>query len=121
MPKSDRLDSIFLSVRPCVTIRTEIPIRIRIVRLGKSLGYLKKRGTKSQVDLSKRGLVVALKRLVEGALIVFEKDGVTKGAEAPLPLNVLDSSHYHALLIQPMSYSGGPWRDPVLLTKVSWN
>ena len=90
------------------------------MRLGKSLGYLKKNGAKSktgaksQIDLSKKGFLVKLNRLVEGAQIVHEKDDVTKGAEVPLPLSVLDSSHhYHALLV----YDGTSWRDPVLLTK----
>ena len=118
VPKPDCLDNITLTVRPCVTIQTEIPIRIRIVRLPKALGYLKKRGTKSQIDLSKKSLVVALKRLVEGALIVYEKDDITEGVEAPLPLNLLDSSYYHALLIQDLTgQNNGSWRDPVLLTK----
>jgi hypothetical protein len=84
------------------------------VRLGKSLGYLKKKGAKSQIDLSKKGFLVALNRLVEGAQIVFEKNDVTKGNEVPLPLSVIDSSrHYHVLLI----FDGTNWRDPVLLTK----
>lgn len=90
------------------------------MRLGKSLRCLKKRGAKSktgaksQIDLSRKGFLVALNRLVEGAQIVYEKDGVTKGVEVPLPLSVIDSSHhYHVLLI----FDGTNWRDPVLLTK----
>ena len=93
-------------VRPCVTIQTDVPIRVRIVRLGKSLGYLKKKITKSktctrsQIDCSKKGFLIALNRLVEGAQIVYERDDVTKGVEVPLPLSVLDSSHhYHVLLV----------------------
>lgn len=118
VPKPGSLDSITLTVRPCVTIRSEIPIRIRIVRLTKALGYLKKKGSKSQIDLTKKSLLAALKRLVEGALIVYEKDEINEGAEAPLPLNLLDSTHYHALLIQDLTgQSNGTWRDPVLLTK----
>ncbi len=119
-PKSDCLDSINLLVRPCVTIQTDILIRVRIVRLSKSLGYLKKKGAKSksgaksQIDLSKKSFIVALNRLIEGAQIVYEKDDVTKGVDVPLPLSVLDSSHhYHVLLV----YDGTSWRDPVLLTK----
>ena len=112
VPNPESLDSIRLTVRPCVTIESDIPVRIRIVRL-KTLGYLKKRGTR-QLDLTKKRLVVALKRLVEGALIVYERDEISKGVDAPLPLNILYSSHYHALLIQDTS---GSWRDPVLLTK----
>ena len=108
----ESLDSISLTVRPCVTIESDIPVRIRIVRL-KSLGYLKKKGTR-QLDLTKKRLVVALKRLVEGALIVYERDDISKGVDAPVPLSILDSFHYHALLIQD---SSGSWRDPVLLTK----
>ena len=84
-----------------MTIESDIPVRIRIVRL-KTLGYLKKRGTR-QLDLTKKRLVVALKRLVEGALIVYERDEISKGVDAPLPLNILYSSHYHALLIQDTS------------------
>lgn len=97
-----------------MTIQTDIPIRIRIVRLTKGLRYLRKRGAKSQIDYSKRGFSVGLSRLVDGAQIVYEKDDATKGAEVPLPLSVLDSSrHYHVLLI----FDGANWRDPVLLTK----
>ena len=116
VPKADSLDSISLAVRSCVTIRTNIPIRIRIVRLGRALGYLRKRGSKNRIDLAKKGLVAALKRLVDGALIVYEQDDVTN--EAPIPLSVLDSSHNHALLIQDNTgYTSDSWRDPVLLTK----
>lgn len=107
-------------IRPCVTIQTDVPIRVRIVRLGKSLGYLKKRiakskmGARSQIDYSKKGFLVALNRLVEGAQVVYEKDDVIKGVDVPLPLSVLDSSHhYHVLLV----FDGTNWRDPVLLTK----
>lgn len=125
-PKLDRLDSVTLTLRPSVTIQTEIPIKIRIVRISKSktFGHLRKRGAKSQIDLSKKGLIAILTRLVEGALIVYEKDA-TKGVDTPLPLQVLDSSHLHALLIQDLTgrhlsnlvHDGNVWRDPVLLSK----
>ncbi len=121
-PKLDRLnlDSKTLAVRPSVTIQTEIPIKIRIVRLGKmsAFRHLRKRGAKSQIDLTRKGLVAMLNRLVEGALIVYEKDAA-KGVDAPLPLQVLDSSHFHALLIQDLTgrQDGNIWRDPILLSK----
>ena len=131
-PKLDRLDSVTLTLRPSVTIQTEIPIKIRIVRIRKykTFGLLGRRGARSQIDLTKKGLVATLTRLVEGALIVYEKDA-TKGADTPLPLHVLDSSHLHALLIQDLTgrhlsnlvqdligrHDGNVWRDPVLLSK----
>lgn len=120
VPKSDSLDSITLDVRTSVTIQTGIPIKIRIVRLGKTLtaGVFKKKGSKSKLDLAKKGLMVALRRVVEGAPIVYERIGIAEGDVAPLPLDVLDSSHYHALLIQPINKrEHNAWRDPVLLTK----
>lgn len=120
MPKSDSLDSITLDVRTSVTIQTGIPIKVRIVRLGKTLkaGVFKKKGSKSKLDLARRGLMVALRRVVEGAPIVYERSGIAEGDVAPLPLDVLDSSHYHALLIQPINKrEHNAWRDPVLLTK----
>ena len=45
---------------------------------------------------------------------MYEDVGI-EGAVA-VPLDVLDSSRYHALLIQPLTGSCS-WRDPVLLTK----
>ena len=112
------LDSKTLAVRPSVTIQTEIPIKIRIVRLGKTNAFLhlRKRGVKSQLDLTRKGLVGMLNRLVEGALIVYEKDAA-KGVDAPLPLQVLESSHFHALLIQNLTGDVNVWRGPVLLSK----
>ena len=121
-PMLDRLnlDSKTLAVRATVTIQTEIPIKIRIVRLGKknAFPHLRKRGVKSQLDLTRKGLVGMLNRLVEGALIVYEKDAA-KGVDAPLPLQVLESSHFHALLIQNLTgrQDGNIWRNPALLTK----
>ena len=112
VPKADHLDSITLLVRPCVTVTADTPIRIRIVRLPKALGYLRKKG---KIDVTKKHLSAALKRLVVGAAIIYEKDSISEGAEAPLPLNILDSSHNHALLIQDLKKK--TWRDPVLLTK----
>jgi len=120
-PMLDRLnlDSKTLTVRPSVTIQSEIPIKIRIVRLGKtnSFLHLRKRGVKSKIDLTRKGLVGMLNGLVEGALIVYEKDAA-KGVDTPLPLQVLESSHFHALLIQDLTTGdGNVWRDPVLLSK----
>ena len=81
---------------------------------------MSKRGTKSQIDLTKKNLVAALKRLVKGAPIVHEKDDVGEGAHAPLPLDVMDSSHYHALLVQDVTdHDNNSWRDTVLLTERS--
>ena len=119
-PMLDRLnlDSKTLTVRPSVTIQSEIPIKIRIVRLGKTNAFLhvRKRGVKSKIDLTRKGLVGMLNGLVEGALIVYEKDAA-KGVDTPLPLQVLESSHFHALLIQDLTGDGNGWRDPVLLSK----
>ncbi len=120
-PKLNRLDSVCLTVRPSVTIKTDIPIKVRIVRLGKakSFGHLRKRGiASSQIDLSKKGLEAVLNRLVDGAIIVYEKDAA-KGVDTPLPLPVLESSHLHALLVQDLTgrHDGQVWREPVLLSK----
>ena len=120
VPKSDSLDSITLDIRTSVHICTEIPIKIRIVRLGKSAGKFRKHGTKSKLDLNKKNLMSALRKAVEGAPIVYEKSGIKEGVVAPLPLDVLDSSHYHVLLIQPFTghdNTSCSWRDPILLTK----
>ncbi len=101
-----------------MTITTEIPIKIRIVRLFKKIGYLRKRGTKSQIDLSKKNLGPAMKRLAQGAVIVHERNVVKEGGSDPLPLDILDSSHYHILLIQDLTTGNtDSWREPVLLTK----
>lgn len=132
-PKLDRLDSVTLTVRSSVIIKTDVPINIRIVRLGKTklFGRLRKRGVaSSQIDLSKKGLLAVLNRLVDGSIIVYEKDAA-KGDHTPLPLPVLESSHLHALLIQDLTgrhlshlvqdlsgrHDGPVWRDPVLLSK----
>jgi len=118
VPNSASLDSITLEIRSCVTIITEIPIKIRIVRLSRKLGYLRKRGTKSQIDLLKKNLGPALKRLAHGAVIVHERNVVKEGTSDPLPLDILDSSHYHVLLIQDLTTGNNDsWREPVLLTK----
>ena len=61
----------------------------------------------------------ALRRAVEGAPVVYENE-VNEGDVAPIPLDVLDSSHYHALLVQPISKDPTKtfaWRDPVPLLK----
>ncbi|KAL7554677.1 hypothetical protein ACHAWF_018946 [Thalassiosira exigua] len=114
VPKSDSLDNLSLNVRTSVYIRTDIPVGIRIVRIGKAVSKFRagKKDT-SNIDLGKKNLMAALKRVVEGAPIVYEKHGINEGDIAPLPLDVLESSHYHALLIQ----WNNSWRDPVLLTK----
>ena len=49
---------------------------------------------------------------------MHERNNVTDGVADPLPLDLLDSSHYHALLIQDLTGNdSNSWRDPVLLTK----
>ena len=115
VPKSDSLDSISLDVRSNVNIHSDIPIKIRIVRLGKTRGKLRKEGTgakSKKLDLTKKHLMAALRRVVEGSPIVYETNGTEEGG-VPVPLDVLDSAYYHALLIQ----WNKSWRDPVLLTK----
>lgn len=120
VPESDSMDSITLHVRTCVSISSEIPVRIRVVRLGKTAGKFRKKGTKNKMDLTKaKALLVALRRIVEGSPVVFERRDVEPGTHVPLPLDVLNSTHFHVLLIQPISEHGNvnSWRDPVLLTK----
>jgi hypothetical protein len=114
VPTSDSVDAVTLEARSCVTIQSQIPVNIRIVRLPKSLGYLSKRGMKSIIDLTKKNLVPALKRLVKGALIVFEKNALNDGSSA-VPADLFNSSHYYALLIQDIQSE--QWRDPILLTQ----
>ena len=120
VPKSDSMDSITLNVRTCVTISSEIPVRIRVVRLGKTAGKFRKKGTKNKMDLTKaKALLVVLKRSVEGSPVVFERRDIGPGTPVSLPMDVLNSTHFHVLLIQPISEHGSTnsWRDPVLLTK----
>lgn len=117
VPSSDALDCITLEARSCVTLQAQIPVNVRIVRLSKSLGYLSKRGAKSNIDLTKKNLVPALKRLVKGALIVFEKN-VKEGHSCSVPVDLFNSSHYYALLIQDITGSHRErWRDPIVLTQ----
>jgi hypothetical protein len=117
VPSSDALDAITLEARSCVTLQAQIPVNLRIVRLSKSLGYLSKRGMKCNIDLTKKNLVPALKRLVKGALIVFEKN-VKEGHSCSVPVDLFNSSHYYALLIQDITGSHREkWRDPILLTQ----
>ncbi len=123
VPKSAQLDAISLHIRTCVTFRTEIPVNIRIVRLS-SVHNLRKRGSKHLIDLTKKNVIAALRQLVEGAPIVYEKKGISESMNkmdysSPIPLDVLDSSHFHCLLIQDATNSepNNSWRDPVLLTK----
>jgi len=120
VPKSDSLDSITLDVQTSVRICTKVPINIRIVRIGKSAGKFHKHGYgKKKIDLGRKNMISALRRVVEGAPIVYEKGGIKEGNVEPLPIGVLDSSHFHALLIQPLTEhdSNGSWREPILLTK----
>lgn len=110
------LDEIKLTVRSSIQIKSEIPIRVRIVRLPQKLGYLQKRNTKL-VDLTKKNLAAALRRVVKGALIVHEML-ISEESVAAIPLSIVLSSHYHALLFQDVSgEESDTWRDPVLLTK----
>lgn len=116
VPKSDSLDSIILDVRSNVSIHSDIPIKIRIVRLGKTRGKFRKEGTGAKskaLDLTKKHLMAAIRRVVEGSPIVYESNGTEEGVQTSVPLDVLDSAYYHALLIQ----WNKSWRDPVLLTK----
>jgi len=116
VPNQDSLDAVKLNVRSSIQIKSEIPIRVRIVRLPKRLGYLQKRSTKL-VDLTKKNLAAALRRVVNGALIVHEML-ISEGSVAAVPLNIVLSTHYHALLFQDVSgEESDTWRDPVLLTK----
>ena len=119
VPKSDSLDSITVEARSCVTIQAQIPVNLRIVRLSKSLGYLSKRGMKSTIDLTKKNLVLALKRLVKGALIIWEKSDVVEGISCAVPADLFNSAHYYALLVQDITGSNQnkEWRDPILLTQ----
>lgn len=116
IPIEESLDAVKLTLRSSISIKSEIPVRIRIVRLPQKLGYLQKRNTKL-IDLTKKNLAVALRRVVNGALIVHEIL-VSEGNVAAVPLNIVLSSHYHALLFQDVSgEESDSWRDPVLLTK----
>lgn len=118
VPTSDSLDAVTIEARSCLSIQTQIPVNIRIVRLSKTLGYLSKRGMKSVIDLTKKNLVPALKRLVKGALIVFEKQSLNIGSSCSVPVDLFNSSRYYVLLIQDITGSSRDrWRDPVLLTQ----
>ena len=73
---------------------------------------------KSAIDLTKKNLVPALKRLVNGALIVFEKNALAKGDSCAVPADLVNSMHYYALLIQDITENNDEvWRDPILLTQ----
>lgn len=115
VPDQDSLDAIKLDVRSSIQIKSKIPIKIRIVRLPKKLGYLQKRNTKL-VDLTKKNLAAALRRLVNGALIVHEVT-ISEGSAAAVPLNIVLSSRYHTILCQDLRGERELWRDPILLTK----
>ena len=116
VPNQQSLDAVKLTVRSSIRIKSEIPIRVRIVRLPQKLGYLQKRNTKL-VDLTKKNLAAALRRVAKGALIVHEML-ISEGSVASVPLNIVLSTHYHALLFQDVSgEESDTWRDPVLLTK----
>lgn len=116
VPNQQSLDEIKLTVRSSIQIKSEIPIRVRIVRLPQKLGYLQKRNTKL-VDLTKKNLAAALRRVAKGALIVHEML-ISEESVAAIPLNIVLSTHYHAVLLQDVSgEESDTWRDPVLLTK----
>lgn len=115
VPQSGSLTSISLLIRTSLTVKLDCPVKIvRIVQLPKSFG--RPQGSKKTMDLSKmKHLSAALKTLVEGANIVFEKKNVQEGDLVPVHLDLLDSLYPHALLIQDVEQDG--WRHPVLLTK----
>ena len=122
VPKSSSLDTITLYVRSNVVIRSEVPVKIRIVRLGKSAGQFSKQGlqkrNKKSIDLTKKYLMTALNRAVEGAPIVFEAMCNGEGDTVALPLSVLTSNRFHAILIQDMSGKArNAWRPPLLFTR----
>ena len=122
VPKSSSLDTITLYVRSNVVIRSEVPVKIRIVRLGKSAGQFSKQGlqkrNKKSIDLTKKYLMTALNRAVEGAPIVFEATCNGEGDVVALPLSVLTSTRFHAILIQDMSGKArNAWRSPLLFTR----
>lgn len=116
VPNQQSLDEVKLTVRSSIQIKSEIPIRVRIVRLPQKLGYLQKRSTKL-VDLTKKNLAAALRRVAKGALIVHEMF-ISEESVAAVPLNIVLSMHHHALLFQDVNgEESDTWRDPVLLTK----
>lgn len=118
VPTSDSLDAMTVEARSCLSIQSQILVNIRIVRLSKSIGYLSKRGNKSVIDLTKKNLMPALKRLVKGSLIVFEKHALGEKSSCSVPVDLFNSSHYYALLIQDIiGSSRDQWRDPILLTQ----
>jgi hypothetical protein len=121
-PKATSLDTITLYVRSNVVIRSEIPVKIRIVRLGKSAGQFSKQGlrkrNKRSIDLTKKYLMTALSRAVEGALIVYESRCNGEGDVVSLPVSLLMSSSFHAILIQDLSGKAkNAWRSPLLFTR----
>ena len=122
VPKSASLDTITLYVRSNVVIRSEVPVKVRIVRLGKSAGQFSKQGSqkrnKKSIDLTKKYLMTALKRAVEGAPIVYECRCSGEGDAVALPVPLLVSSNFHAILIQDVSGKAkNAWRDPLLFTR----
>ena len=122
VPKSTSLDTISLYVRSNVVIRSEIPVKIRIVRLGKSAGQFSKQGlqkrNKKSIDLTKKYLMTAINRAVEGAPIVYERRCSGEGDVVALPVSLLVSSSFHAILIQDVSgKANNAWRSPLLLTR----
>ena len=122
VPKSTSLDTMSLYVRSNIVIRSEIPVKIRIVRLGKSAGQFSKQGmqkrNKKAVDLTKKYLITALNRAVEGAPIVYERMCKGEGDVVALPLAFLVSSSFHAILIQDVAgKANNAWRSPLLFTR----
>jgi len=122
VPKSTSLDTIALYVRSNIVIRSEIPVKVRIVRLGKSAGQFSKRGSqkrnKKSIDLTKKHLMTALNRAVEGAPIVYEHRCNGEGDVVALPVSLLVSSSFHAILIQDVSGKAkNAWRSPLLFTR----
>ena len=122
VPKSTSLDTITLYMQSNVVIRSEVPVKIRIVRLGKSAGQFSKKKAqkrnKKSIDLTKKYFMTALKRSVEGAPIVYERMCKAGGDSVALPLSLLVSSSFHAILIQDVSGKiKNAWRTPLLFTK----
>lgn len=122
VPQSTSLDTITLYVRSNIVIRSAIPVRVRIVRLGKSAGQFSKQGlqkrNKKSIDLTKKYLMTALNRAVEGAPIVYEHRCNGGGDVVALPLSVVISSSFHAILIQDVSgRAKNAWRPPLLFTR----
>jgi len=122
VPKSTSLDTITLYVRSNIVIRSEVPVKVRIVRLGKSAGQFSKQGlqkrNKKSIDLTKKYLMTALNRAVEGAPIVYESRCNGEEDVVALPVSLLVSSSFHAILIQDVSgKANNAWRSPLLFTR----